>query len=171
MKLKITSSLNGLTAKLSDIKEKVPLRGAEWAEQSAQTLHSLYQAHLTGQGRPDGYPPSLSPATLKIYELDGEPDGSGIRDHIEYGVLRDYHQVVGYVGIPLGKPTMIAKVQNDGCVIPVTDAMRGFLAARYGIYLRNETRHIYIPPRHSWDTSVMQAKLQSKKLADQILHF
>ena len=171
MKLKVTSNLNGLTAKLQEVKEKVPLRGAEWAETSAHNMYVLYLGHLANQGRANGQLPSLSPATLKIYEIDGNPDGSGIRNHVEEGLFRDVHTVVGYVGVPNGKPTMIAKVQNDGCVIQVTEAMRGFLSSKYGINLRAETTSIYIPPRYSWDNAIIQAKVLSKKLANKILQF
>jgi len=169
MKLKIKSTLDGLMAELQNMKENVPIRGEEWAQESANVMASLYRAHLSNQGRRGGYPPALSPATLHMYEVDGPPDGSGIRDHVEQGVLKNHHQVVGFVGIPQGKPTMIARVQNDGAMIPVTDAMRGYLAAQYGIYLRAETKHIYIPARYSWDESIRQSKIISKVLAKKIL--
>ena len=50
-----------------------------------------------------------------------------------------------------------APVQEFGGHIPVTDKMRGFLAANYGIHLRKDTTHITIPPR-----SFLRTTLQEK---------
>lgn len=41
----------------------------------------------------------------------------------------------------------IASIHEYGCVIPVTQKMRGFLAKVYGIYLKKDTTQIVIPPR------------------------
>ena len=170
MKLKINNNLDGLTAKLSDFKTNVPIRGATWAEKSAMYMAELYLDFLESQGRSGGALPPLSDATLHIYGIEEPPNGEGIRNHVRQGVFNVQNKVVGFVGIPEGKPTIIAKVQNDGAIIQVTEAMRGFLSAAYGIHLRAETKHIYIPARHSWDESLRRAKIKSKILANHILH-
>ena len=170
MKLKIESNLDGLSAKLSDLKTNVPIRGATWAEKSSEYMATLYLDYLESQGRSGGAPPPLSDATNHIYGINGSPDGDGVRNHVRQGVFNVRNKVIGFVGIPDGQPTIIAKVQNDGALIRVTEAMRGFLAAVYGIYLKEETKHIHIPARHSWDESLRKAKIKSKILSNHILH-
>jgi hypothetical protein len=48
---------------------------------------------------------------------------------------------------------MIAKVQDQGATIQVTPKMRGFLAAKYQIFLKASTRVIVIPARQSWSAT------------------
>lgn len=110
-------------------------------------------ANLEGQGR-GGAPPPLSQMTTKIYQQAGEPDGSGIRNHLEVEYKQTSRGTIAVLGIPDGQPTIVAKVQNDGCSILVTDKMRGFLSAEYGIHLRSTTTHIVVPPRHFWDDAL-----------------
>jgi len=49
----------------------------------------------------------------------------------------------------INRPDVVvyAPIQEFGGSIPVTDKMRGFLAANYGIHLRKSTGSINIPPR------------------------
>lgn len=51
-----------------------------------------------------------------------------------------------HVGYREGELAKIAAVQEFGARIPVTDKMRGYLAAK-GLYLRKDTTHIIIPER------------------------
>jgi hypothetical protein len=167
--LEVKDNLDGLILKLQKMKQDANRRGKQWAEESALTLYKYLHEHLEKQGRDESFPPPLAAATRHIYEISGGSDGSGIRDHIEKGTNMSGSTFVAYVGIPQGEPTMVAKVQNDGAVIPVTEKMRGFLAATYGISLKKETTHIVIPARHFWDKSVKRAKEKAKKRAGEIM--
>ena len=105
-----------------------------WAEQSARCFESEIQGHLATQGR-GGETPPLSPTTRRIYQQDGEPDGSGIRNHLQFYRERSSHGVAAGIGIPEGKPTIVARVQDRGATIVVSKKMRGYFLARYGIPL------------------------------------
>lgn len=157
-----SSSYGQLLAKLKNARARVNAKGAQWVLVSANRLDDLIRQHLQGQGR-GGAPPPLSEMTKQIYEIAGEPDGSGIHNTLEQYFRQEGNVFVAGVGIPEGKPTTIAKVQDEGAVIPVTDKMRGFMAANFGIYLRAETTHIVIPGRNFWSQSVKQAQSDAKK--------
>jgi hypothetical protein len=74
---------------------------------------------------------------------------------------------VATLGIPDGKPTIVAKVQNDGATIQVTDKMRGYLSAALGIHLNASTTHIVVPGRYFWDNAFKTASDRYKQeLAD-----
>lgn len=136
--------------------------GTQWSKDCANRMKKNYIANLEKQGRSDGKTPPLSSATLKMYDLNGEPDGSGIRDHIQ--VVTDKndskHFVRSAMVIADGKPTMIAKVQNNGVNIGVTERMRGFLATQ-GIFLKATTLVISIPPRYSLSRAVQQTNKEA----------
>jgi hypothetical protein len=138
-----------LLQKLKSI-EKMNDRG--WTEKCAKYLNTLYLDHLENQGR-GGSPPSLSDATRIIYEATGEPDGSGIRNHIQITYSASDKGSIAIFGIPEGKPSLVARVQDRGAVIPVTERMRGFLA-HCGIFLKDSTTTIFVPGRHSWSESL-----------------
>ena len=160
--LKNSSSYAILLAKLKNARSRVNAKGALWVMVSAKRLDDLIREHLKGQGRGGAAPP-LSEMTKQIYEIAGEPDGSGIHDTLERYFRQEGNAFIAGVGIPEGKPTMIAKVQDEGAIIPVTQKMRGFMAANFGIYLRAETSHIVIPGRNFWSESIKQAQSDAKK--------
>lgn len=150
MGIKITKNqYPQLTAKLKSLGD-VNDRG--WAEKCVKYLNALYLDHLENQGR-GGASPNLSDATKLIYDATGEPDGSGIRNHIEITYSQQGNNTIATFGIPEGQPSLVAKVQDRGAVIPVTERMRGFLA-HCGIHLKASTTTIFIPGRHSWSESL-----------------
>lgn len=126
------------------------------AKESAHYFYNKLIENLESQGR-GGEPPDLSTATRQIYQVDGEPDGSGIRNHIVVSVNKRGKSWVGSVMIPPGKPTLVAAVQESGATIPVTERMRGFLALR-GIYLKSSTNYIYVPGRKFWSKAKTDTK-------------
>lgn len=139
------------------------------AKESAQHFYDGLVKNLQEQGR-GGELPDLSDATKQIYEIDGEPDGSGLTDHIQVSVSKKGKTWVGTVSIPSGKPSLIAAVQESGATIPVSDRMRGFLAIR-GIYLRNTTNYIYVPGRRFWSKAKADTKrFTRRRLRRNVLH-
>jgi hypothetical protein len=105
--------------------------------------------------------------TRHIYKIDGEPDGSGIANHL---VLEPLHQTGNHytavLGVPEGKPTMLMIVQDQGATVPVSDKMRGFLAAQYGIFLKSSTIAIIIPGRGVWQDSWHESKIHIQTQLD-----
>lgn len=148
---------DGLFDRFAQLKQGVEAEGERIVRKTGAEVDRYIQDHLSHQGR-GGAPPPLSSATLNIYGVDGEPDGSGLRNHIKLTYHKTATGTIAVIGIPEGKPTVIAHVQNSGAVIPVTPKMRGFLAAAYGIYLKAETQHIHIPGRHFWDQAMIHGK-------------
>lgn len=139
------------------------------ARESANYFYNKLIENLESQGR-GGEPPDLSTATRQIYKVDGEPDGSGIRNHIQVSVSKRGKSWVGTVNIPPGKPTLVAAVQESGATIPVTDKMRGFLASR-GIYLKSSTNYIYVPGRKFWSKARTDTKRFTRgRLRKSVLH-
>lgn len=164
MTLSYTGGYSKLVAKLKWVEQEVKPRGAQWARDQATNLDGLAREHLTGQGRPGGEPPPLTEMTRHIYGIDGEPKGEGLINHLELEVLKVRgNKVFSTFGVPEGKPTMIGKVQDRGCVIPVTDRMRGFMSARYGIHLKQSTTHIHVPGRGWWEDSLKTTRKQAKR--------
>ena len=162
MKLKSRSQYGKLYKTLDRIQRELPRRGAQWAATSAQMMDQECRDHLEQQGR-GGQPPPLSDMTRRIYDIDGDPDGSGIVNHLTLEYQKRGNNFVAILGIPQGKPTMIAKVQDRGQIIEVTDKMRGFLAAAYGIYLKSTTTHIHIPARHFWENSLATTNAAARR--------
>ena len=135
--------------------------GERWARESVQFLDDTYRDHLATQGR-GGQPPPLSAVTRHLYRRLGEPNGSGIRNHIEVIYDQQGDRFTATFGIPPGRPTLVAKVQDQGAVIRVTPRMRGFLAQN-GVFLKSTTTHIHIPGRHSWEYSLQDAREEAKR--------
>jgi hypothetical protein len=166
MKLTIKNEWAGLKEKLLKLEYQLPEKGENWARACGQFLNNRYRAHLDSQGR-GGAPPPLSPITLRLYKRMGNPDGTGIRNHIELESDRQGNKYTVIFGITAGRGTMVAKVQDQGATIKVTQRMRGFLA-RNGVFLRGSTTHIHVPGRHSWSESNQDARsyarTQLKKL-------
>lgn len=160
MPLKITKNqYPNLTQRLTQL-SNVDDEG--WALRCAELMKRLYLDYLANQGESGGSPPPLSSATRLIREVTGEPDGSGIRDHVTVTYSKVGRNTIATLGIPEGKPTMIAKVQNDGAAIAVTERMRGFLA-HCGIFLKDSTTQIVIPGRHAWDYALKDTVKEAKK--------
>ena len=153
MPLTFTSNLDKLTAKLASQRDGIPKMGANWVMRSARATRYAYTSYIKGQARPGGAPPPLSGMTKHIYSIDGKPDGSGILNHLDIAFSNRNGIPTATFGIPKGKPTMIAKVQDQGATIQVTPKMRGFLAAKYQIFLKASTRVIVIPARQSWSAT------------------
>ena len=149
-------------AKLNKINDEIPRAAKKIIIKSAARMDKAARDHLASQGR-GGYPPPLSGITKIIYDIDGEPDGSGIHNHMELAYYQDGKRFVAVLGILEGKPSMIARVQNEGAVIPVTEKMRAYFAARFGIGLKKETTHLIVPGRHFWEESWKIAKSEAVK--------
>lgn len=165
MDFRINSELDMLFVKLQNMK-RMRIAGQRWAENSARDMYDTLQDTLEKQGR--GAAPLLSEVTHQIYQHEGEPDGSGIRDHIQKVSHHTKNQSISTVGIPDGKPSMIAKVQDRGATIRVTSRMRGWLAYR-GIYLNPKTKVIRTPARRFWRKSWSQVRSRSRAKLKQIM--
>lgn len=150
--------------RLSKLKH-IPQQGQKWAEDSSSMMHDELLGNLKTQGRSS--PPPLTLVTRKLYKLRGNPNGSGIRNHIKVAHAHGKGKSVSIVGILNGKPTMIAKVQNRGIVIRLTDKMRAWFAA-HQIYLSPATKEIYVPGRRFWDKAWTKTKKQSARNLKQI---
>ncbi len=135
--------------------------GEQWAKDAVNNQERIYRHHLETQGR-GGEPPPLSEATRELYRQLGDPDGSGIRDHITIDYKETTRGFKAIFGLPEGRPSMIARVQDAGAIIPVTQRMRGFLAV-HGIFLKATTTHIEIPARHSWEKSSQRAQADARE--------
>ena len=141
MELKYTGGFNLLIAKMTRARQQMEERGARWAEDSAEDMKEAAIAHLKTQGR-GGEPPPLSPTTIANYKRNGEPDGSGIRDHIK--VVKDGKAAAAI--IPEGEHAVIARVQDRGAVI--TSSNGGM---------------IIIPGRRFWRASWAKVKVQARE--------
>jgi hypothetical protein len=146
---------------LTEIEKEVPRMGERWARESVEFLDETYRDRLATQGR-GGQPPPLSAVTRHLYRRLGEPNGNGIRNHIKIDYAQQGDTFTAVFGIPQGRPTLVAKVQDQGATTRVTDRMRGFLA-RHGVFLKSTTTHIQIPGRHSWEYSLQEARDEARK--------
>lgn len=155
--------------KLQNKLERIPLEvsrfGQRWVTRSSHYAANYFRHNLETQGR-GGAPPRLSDLTLELYNIRGNPDGSGIRNHIGVIIDREGNTWTGTMGVPRGKPTMITRVQNDGATIPVTDKMRGWFAHQ-GIFLRETTTHFDIPGRQAWSNAQKESQQFAKKELEQ----
>lgn len=168
MRLKIKGSYRKAARDFNDQLKSVPQVAETWTRTMTAYHQHLLLDYLESQGRAGGAPPPLSAATRSLYEQRGEPDGSGIRDHIKTEVGRNGNRWWGRVYIDTDKASLIARVQNAGAIIPVTDAMRGFLAA-HGIYLKSSTTFIEIPARKFWTNSSVRAQRLARRRLKKIL--
>lgn len=67
-----------------------------------------------------------------------------------------------------GDHAWLAGIHEFGCVIPVTDKMRGFLGA-HGIHLKKETKQIVIPERSFLRAGFDQSQQQLQREVDAAL--
>jgi len=151
-----------LSGQLERLERNGAAAGAQLMEGAARRLEGELRHRLETQGR-GGQPPPLSQMSRHIYRITGGPDGSGIRNHLVLEFRQRGSQRIATVGIPVGRPSLIARVQDRGAIVPVSAKMRRFLAAAYGIYLRASTTHIRIPGRRFWELSVESARRQTRR--------
>ena len=165
--MKIKTDIDSKDKRQLDLKLQAfeaKIKAAEAATRNAAKLmETKLRENLESQGREGGHPPPLSEMTKDIYARSGEPDGSGIRDHIEIITYRRGGRQFSTVGIHSGRPSIIAQVQNNGATIAVTDKMRGYLSAKFGIHLKASTTHIVIPGRSFWDDAFKEASAELKR--------
>lgn len=162
MEFKVTENhFPALRSRLAYMRNNILPTGEQWVQEAADDLALTYRAFLASQGRSGAESPPLSSATEYIYSQYGEPDGSGLLNHIETGADASSQGVIAWVGVPKGKPTIVAIVQDKGATIGVTPKMRGFLATR-GIFLRANTMAIIVPGRGSWSNSIHSAVRKAK---------
>ena len=160
MKLTIKSSLSKCFGRFDKARE-VPKKGHSWVKSTAIEFESGLHANLAAQQA------NLSGATRRMYAIHGRPDGSGIRDHISHSTSQSSESLRITVGISSGKPTMIAKVQEYGITIKVTEKMRSWFQFR-GINLKSSTIFIRIPGRRFWSKSFRIAQKNSKNLLQKL---
>jgi hypothetical protein len=139
-----------------DAARAVSQKGRGWVESTASQCEKHLHTNLIEQRS------NLSGATRRIYAIRGNPDGSGIRNHIGNTRNSDRESLRITVGIARGKPTMVAKVQEYGTTIAVTNRMRSWFR-RHGINLKSSTVFIRIPGRKFWSKALTSAKKTSKK--------
>lgn len=161
MKLRVKDNWNKLFDRLEQLEKNVPKYGGKLIADAATQMDANVREHLNKQGRGSS-PPSLTSATRKIYSNRNEPDGSGITNHLTLEFRRRGKNTIAILGIPEGKPTQIAKVQDRGHVIKVTEKMRGFLAVN-GVFLRQDTTHILVPARYFWYRSLRKTKAKTQQ--------
>lgn len=128
--------------------------GAPGGQQLAP-LHPFTLSQRTGGGRPtrDSGGRFLTKAERESAVPSGKPlfDHGDLYGSITYKLSPDgLSATVGVNRTAKNKEGLpiinIAKVLNDGCVIAVTEKMRGYLHSR-GLHLKPSTTHIVIPPR------------------------
>jgi hypothetical protein len=90
---------------------------------------------------------------------------------INFNVLNDKLKNINkqkytlFVGWDTPEMSKIAAIQEYGATITVTDKMRGFLSAKYGIHLKKSTTQIVIPPRaHRYQVVKENDKKWTKEL-------
>jgi hypothetical protein len=160
MKLTVNSSLAKCFDRLERSKH-IPQHARSWVEKSATDFESELHENLIAQRA------NLSGATLRIYAVRGKPNGSGIRNHISHVKDQTDDRLRVTVGIASGKPTMVAKVQEYGTTIAVTDKMRAWFR-RSGINLRSSTVFIRIPGRRFWSKSWHSVRDDSRKVLNKL---
>jgi hypothetical protein len=128
------------------LKSKSPKMGEKWVKDSANEFYQQLLHNLETQGR-GGQGPALAESTIARYKASGGslPDGSGIRNHIQVRFTRTSRGFNAVVGIPNGDPTMVAIVQNYGCVI------------------QSGNKSFYVPARYFWTLATDHIVRYSKR--------
>lgn len=124
---------NQIIRSLILLKKNTPKIAEKWVKDSANEFHQQLLHNLETQGR-GGQGPELAESTLARYRASNGalPDGSGIRNHIQVRFTKTARGFSAVVGIPNGDPTMVAMVQNYGCLIQVGN------------------KSFYVPARYFW---------------------
>lgn len=146
---------------------RVREEGKRWAHTSAQRSFNLTHHYLKTQGR-GGVGPPLSPVTVKLYSVYGPSDGS-LSKNIALKTAQSTHEAEGVVGIPPGKPADIARIQDRGANIPVTQETRSYFAGA-GIRLSPKTTSLHVPGRHFWEFSQRDAREEAIRDLRQMWH-
>ena len=155
MTLKTKGSFNPLILKIGGLPNKLMKKGEVWAKESAKNAMEIYKSNLETQGRPGGFGEPVSDFTRR-----NPSDGSGIRDHIKVSFKRQRNKIVAAMGIEDPRATTIAKVQEDGTTILVTESMADYLAMK-GLNVQ-PGGHIEIPGRKSWSRAIKQSSSEAK---------
>lgn len=160
MRLDIESNFDSLIQRLERSRKEIPQKGRKIMERAADQMLSAARHNLETQGR-SGIGPPLSPFTLEVYRRTQFPDGSGIRNHMS--VTRTGKGAV--VGIAKGEPSEIAKIQNHGAAIAVTESQRQFFRS---IGMSLKAKIVYVPGRRFWDAAerivVMDAQKEIREM-------
>lgn len=168
MKIRVKGGYGRAAKDIQKQVEDIPKIAESWTRSITEYHYRILLSYLETQGRAGGASPPLSDATRHLYSQRGEPDGSGIRDHIRREVGRTNNRWWGRVYIEGDDPSLVARVQDQGAIIQVTDAMRGFLAA-HGIFLKQSTLFIEIPARHFWSDSQKRAHRLARRRLKKIM--
>lgn len=133
---------------------------ADRFEQAMQTGLKQVGQHVRGeivkgitQQAPGGQP--FAPLSALTIERKGSSkaliDNGDLVGSITYELVDDDKVFVGLLRTAKGKggqPLVnIGRVHEEGCLIPVTQKMRGWFLYNFGVKLRPETTHIRIPAR------------------------
>lgn len=143
-------------AKIQSLKA-VPQKGKQWAEDGAIAMRQQVIKNLQDQ-----------PHSPISDQLRTQPSGSGIRKHVHISHRYSSSGFAAVAGIKSGRPSMIARVQNRGITIKVTNKMRGFFRAR-GVPMRAKTTAIRIRGSRFWDRAWSSTKQKQLKKLRQIL--
>jgi len=157
MKFSADSSLDLLISDIDRLR-KLPSDGAKWAKRAAGRHKDNYLHNLETQGRPGGEGPPLSDFTKK-----NPSDGSGVRDWVEVASRKRPRGGSAACGIADEKAATIARVQDGGTTIVVTENMRDYFASR-GATPPPVGSTIEIPGRRSWERAI--AKTKGEALSD-----
>ncbi len=133
-----------LVRALSSLKSTPEKKARIWAEDCAEKFRTLLVQNLDTQGR-SGQGPPLAEATLEQYAEDSLDQRKGITDSIQVRRTKSTRNYRVTVGIPSGTPTMIATVQNYGCLI------------------RKGEGTFYVPGRSFWDLASNKIIRYSKR--------
>lgn len=143
----LIAEIDGLRAIATD--------GARWAKHSAVRHKENYLHNLETQGRSGGGGPPISKFTR-----ENPSDGSGIRDWVDVEVRKRTKQTSAVCGIANERAAMIARVQDRGTTIQVTEEMRNYFAST-GATPPAMGSVIEIPGRRSWERAIGQSKEES----------
>jgi hypothetical protein len=154
MKLTTESGFDKLIADIENLR-RLPKDGGGWAAKSAVRHKDNYIENLETQGRPGGEGPAVSKFTR-----ENPSDGSGIRDWVEVVSNRNPRGGTAACGIANEKAAMIARVQDQGTTVVVTESMRDYFASR-GATPPPVGSIIEIPGRRSWERAIAQSKKEA----------
>lgn len=113
-------------------------------QRAAERLGPQLVAHLHVEM--GGRFPRLHPFTAERKGTDQPLVGGELEKALTFEVRDRGDRRVLWAGVPQGPLARIARVQEYGCTIAVTDRMRAHLHAE-GLHLAASTEYITIPPR------------------------
>jgi hypothetical protein len=154
MKLTTESGFDKLVADIENLRH-LPNAGGDWAAKSAVRHKDNYIENLETQGRPGGEGPAVSRFTR-----ENPSDGSGIRNWVEVETRKTSRGGIAACGIANEKAAMIARVQDQGTTVVVTEKMRNYFASR-GATPPSVGSIIEIPGRRSWERAIDQSKKEA----------